>query len=430
MVHSNTTLAPRVTHTSPLDGLDIYSLQTGIKEVITYRGSFLGGSLFAKDNILIPEMTGAMLDLGTKKRDKFEIGKALESVGASLSFTTGRYRVHFSGRCLKNDIPLVIKLLAEQLAEPAFYKNDLKSIIQRRRAGLKKQKEDTRTRAVEEFLCQLYPEGHPNFIPNLDDQIEAIEKITTEGLMSFHKDYYGLGSMNVSFVGEVDHSTIEQEIHRQFRGWEEASEKRDQKVDLVAKTVESASLETVHVPDKTSADLVTGHGIGIHRDHKDYYSVMMSHFILGGNFSARLMATIRDQEGLTYGIQSATGGVEEGNDGYWYIWGTFGPDVLETAKESISRELRLWHDKGVTKDELTAKQSTITGMYKVGLDTTAGLATRILTTVERGKDLSFMDEYPDIINDLTLDQVNAAIHSYCNPDNRITVVAGTVKGTN
>ena len=119
MVDSNTALAPRVTHSSPLDGLDIYSLQTEIKDVITYRGSFLGGSVFAKDNVLIPEMAGAMLDLGTKKRDKFEIGEALESVGASLGFTTGRYRVHFSGRCLKNDIPLVIELLAEQLAGPA-----------------------------------------------------------------------------------------------------------------------------------------------------------------------------------------------------------------------------------------------------------------------------------------------------------------------
>ena len=429
MVDSNTALAPRVTHSSPLDGLDIYSLQTEIKDVITYRGSFLGGSVFAKDNVLIPEMAGAMLDLGTKKRDKFEIGEALESVGASLGFTTGRYRVHFSGRCLKNDIPLVIELLAEQLAGPAYHQDDLKSLIQRRRAELKKQKEDTRTRAVEVFLRQLYPEGHPNSIPSLDDQIVAIEKVTTEDLMSFHEDYYGLGSMNVSFVGEVDHSTIEHEIHRRFRGWKQTSFTIEQKVDLVAKTVERASLETVHVPDKTSADLVTGHGIGIHRDHKDYYSVMMSHFILGGNFSARLMATVRDQEGLTYGIQSATGGGEEGNDGYWYIWGTFGPDVLETAKESISRELCLWHEKGVTLDELTAKQSTIAGMYKVGLDTTAGLATRILTTVERGKELSFMDEYPDIINGLTLDQVNAAICSYCNPDNRITVVAGTVKNT-
>ena len=69
-------------------------------------------------------------------------------------------------------------------------------------------------------------------------------------------------------------------------------------------------------------------------------------------------------------------------------------------------------------------------MYKVGLDTTAGLATRILTMVERGKELSYMDEYPDIINGLTLDQVNDAIRSYCNPDSRITVVAGTVKNAN
>jgi zinc protease len=430
MVNSNTALAPRVKHSSPIDGLDIYSLQTGIKEVVTYRGSFLGGSFFTKKNILIPEMTGAMLDLGTKKRDKFEIGEALESVGAKLDFSAGRYRVNFFGRCLKEDLSLVIELLAEQLKEPAFHQDDLKSIVQRRRAELKKQKEDTRTRAVEEFLRQLYPERHPNFIPSLDDKIVEIEKVTTEDLMSFHNDHYGLGSMKVSFVGDVDHRTVEQEVDRQFRGWKKTSLKTEQEVDLVAKTVNKAFFETVQVPDKTSADLVTGHGIGIHREHKDYYSVMMGHFILGGNFSARLMATVRDQEGLTYGIQSATGGVEEGNDGYWYIWGTFGPDVLETAKKSISRELCLWHEKGVTLGELTAKQSTITGTYKVGLDTTAGLATRILTTVERGKELSFMDEYPDIINNLTLDQVNAAIRSYCNPDNRITIVAGTVNNTN
>ena len=65
-------------------------------------------------------------------------------------------------------------------------------------------------------------------------------------------------------------------------------------------------------------------------------------------------------------------------------------------------------------------------MYQVGLDTTAGLATRILTTVERGKELSFMDEYPHIISTLTLDQVNDAIRAYCDPERRITVVAGTV----
>ncbi|GIS47852.1 MAG: hypothetical protein Ct9H90mP20_5220 [Candidatus Neomarinimicrobiota bacterium] len=32
---------------------------------------------------------------------------------------------------------------------------------------------------------------------------------------------------------------------------------------------------------------------------------MMAIYILGGNFSARLMQTVRDKEGLTYGIGSS-----------------------------------------------------------------------------------------------------------------------------
>ena len=216
---------------------------------------------------------------------------------------------------------------------------------------------------------------------------------------------------------------------KNFEQWERSPakiEKNSLKADMLKKAVEASEF----IPDKSSADLVTGHGIGIDREHDDYYPVMMSHFILGGNFSARLMATVRDQEGLTYGIQETTGGVEKGNDGYWYIWGTFGPDDLGKAQKSIDKQLDLWYKKGVTEEELASKKTTITGMYQVGLDTTVGLATRILTTAERGKELSFMDEYPQIISALTLDQVNEAIRTYCDPGKRITVVAGTVGESN
>ena len=97
------------------------------------------------------------------------------------------------------------------------------------------------------------------------------------------------------------------------------------------------------------------------------------------------------------------------------------------AKLSIEKQLKLWHRKGVTANELTAKKATICGNYQVGLDTTSGLATRILATVQRGKKLSFMDEYLDIINDLKLQKINDTIPQYCNLDNRITVIAGSFK---
>ncbi|GIS56662.1 MAG: hypothetical protein CM1200mP1_06000 [Candidatus Neomarinimicrobiota bacterium] len=35
---------------------------------------------------------------------------------------------------------------------------------------------------------------------------------------------------------------------------------------------------------------------------------MLGIYILGGNFSARLMQTVRDEQGLTYGIGSSIGG--------------------------------------------------------------------------------------------------------------------------
>ena len=423
-------LAPKIKSSSPLDGLNLYFLKTDIKDVITFRGSFLGGDVFTTNNIVVPEIAAAMLDLGTQKRDKFKIGDALESVGAKLVFTSGRYRVHFSGKCLRENLPLLIELLAEQLMMPAYNEKDLQSIVQRRTAEMRKSKEDTRTRAIEAFLMQLYPEGHPNRAMGLDREIENMEKVTTKQLQSFHGENYGLGTVHICFVGDVDHRTVAKEIAKRFGGWKESPLTLGTVAKSKANTIYKHLSEVVHIPDKTSADVVTGHGIGIDREHEDYYAVMMSHFILGGNFSARLMATVRDKEGLTYGIQSSTGGVEEGNDGYWYIWGTFAPDIIDKAKKSMEKQLNLWLRGGVTRDELEAKKTTISGMYQVGLDTTAGIANRVLTTVERGKELSFMDEYPNLINLLTLEQVNDSIHAYCDPGRRITVVAGTLNGTN
>ena len=298
-----TSLAKQVIKSTPIKGLNLYSLVTGVDDVVTIKGSFLGGDLFGKGNIIVPEMAALMLDLGTRKRDKFEIGSTLEMVGARLGFSSGRYRVHFSARCLKNDIGLVVELLSEQLMEPAYNKNDLQSMIKRRKAELKKLKEDTRTRAIETFLRELYPEKHPNSPPSLNSQINALGKINVNDLKEFQKKYYGLGSFNICFVGDVDHNSIEQHLIKHFDGWDlnSTSTKQTNK-KLSANTFGQHIQKLEHIPDKSSCDLITGHGIGIDQEQKDYYSVMMGQFILGGNFSARLMSTVRDEEGLTYVI--------------------------------------------------------------------------------------------------------------------------------
>ena len=180
--------------------------------------------------------------------------------------------------------------------------------------------------------------------------------------------------------------------------------------------------------DKTSVDMFLGLPIGIDRKHDDYYALMVGNYILGGNFAARLMQTVRDQMGLTYGIYSSVRGVNDGNDGYWSIWGTFAPHLLQDGKTAAVDQVSGWIS-GVTEDELNAKKETITGSYKVGMATTGGLAGQILRNAERGYEDEMLDQYPSIIQDISLEEVNTAIKKYIDPKKLVIVAAGSVDET-
>jgi zinc protease len=145
----------------------------------------------------------------------------------------------------------------------------------------------------------------------------------------------------------------------------------------------------------------------------------------GGFFSSRLLAIIRNQEGLTYSIRARLG-----NDTYtvgdWRIVGTFDAKLLDQGLASTLRELRRFTAQGVTAAELRDFKTAVSGTYKLSLATSEGLASRLLATVQRGLPLAFVDDYPTKIETLTLDQVNAAIRKYLNPDRMVLVEAGSL----
>ena len=422
---STTSLSSQIVTSYPVKGITLYTMPTTVKDVVTIRGSILGGDEFSPNtNPVIADLTAAMLDEGTKSHNKLEISEMLESVGASVGFSSGMYRVNLSAQCLKKDIQMVINLVAEQLKEPAFNKEDLTNVKLRYVGSLKREKENTRRQAMGQFRRTLYPKGHPNYSLDTDAQIKFIEKTTAKDLSSFHKNSYGLGDMIISAVGDLDTKKLNASIQKAFKGWKNSTLKQEPS-GLNAKA-KKGSTEFLKIKDKTSADVVVGIPIGIDRNHPDYYPLVLGNYILGGNFSARLMQTVRDEEGLTYGIGSRVSGVAFGNDGFWYVSGTFAPNLLNKGRESALKQIKAWVSGGVTAEELENKKTTITGSYKVGFATTSGLARQILANAERGRELSFLDAYPKIINGLLLKDVNNAIKTYINVDKLITVGAGTI----
>ena len=171
-----------------------------------------------------------------------------------------------------------------------------------------------------------------------------------------------------------------------------------------------------------------GQAIGINRRHKDYYPLKMGIYVLGGNFSARLMQTIRDEAGLTYGIGASLSGTGFGSDGYWSTWATFAPDLLKKGKGATHKQIQEWYNKGITEKELKEKKTTIMGAYKVGLDSTGGLVARILSNAQQREKIEHLDKYPEIIKNISLDKVNKTIKKHIKPKQLTFVAAGTFDG--
>jgi predicted Zn-dependent peptidase len=68
----------------------------------------------------------------------------------------------------------------------------------------------------------------------------------------------------------------------------------------------------------------------------------------------------------------------------------------------------------------------ISGRHKVGLSTTSGTADAIFAAALAGRPVSFVDQYPSIIEALSLAEVNRAIKEHIRYDLAVTAAAGAI----
>ena len=61
------------------------------------------------------------------------------------------------------------------------------------------------------------------------------------------------------------------------------------------------------------------------------------------------------------------------------------------------------------------------------LSTTGGMANNIHTMISRGRKLSYLDDYTEMIEKLSAKEVNAAIKQYMSPDNIIISASNNMK---
>ena len=416
-------IAPHVVRRT-LAGIDVLTLKTTLQDVVTIRGSLPAGEMFnPPGNTAVADLVAGLLDKGTAKHDKLALAQALEDLGASISFDTTPETLSFSARCLKRDVPAVMGLLAEQLRTPLLAADELAKLKKQIAGEYEEQMDDTNFRAEQALERAVFPAGHPNHPPEADRYLSDLAAATAADVKVFHDAHYGPSHLKLVAVGDVDDAAIGAALQSAFGGWTGGTAVRPV---TPAPPLPAGRVERIAMPGKASVSAMLGQPTDLKYTDPDRIALAAATQVLGGGyFSSRLLSTVRNQEGLTYGIFARVG-EDTYTDGIWMIQATFAPALLDQGLASTRRELERFVRDGVTADEWTVFKGALAGSYKLALATSAGVANQLLANLERGLPLSAIDDYPRKIDALTVAQLNSAVKRHLDPDRMIMVLAGSL----
>ena len=131
--------------------------------------------------------------------------------------------------------------------------------------------------------------------------------------------------------------------------------------------------------------------------------------MLGGpGFTSHLVATIRERDSLTYSVRAYSTGFGALAEGSMQVWATFSPQKYNESVKALKKEIALFFKELLTRSNLEARKLEMIGEYTVGLSTTRGLAATLHKIGTENKSLSYIDEYPELLKVITLEDLHKA----------------------
>jgi predicted Zn-dependent peptidase len=393
-----------------------------VDDIVSWRGSFLAYPDLAAGDNLLQELMVSLLDKGTERRDRFALAQVLEECGAKLNLSSDGLYVDVSGRAIAEDLPRVMNVLSEMLQTPSFEETEFEKARAQAVAQVQRRMEKTGAQASAALARRLFKSEHPNYSDAPEEALHRLQRFSVEDVERYHANHIGATEWTLAVVGDLDHDRVASVVADTFEEWD--GHGAEAVHDTEAAADQEPGRSVIPMPDKSNVDVRMGHAVPIRRDHDDFPALYVGNYILGGNFSARLMNEVRDERGLTYHIGSGVSGVSTRYAGYWQTQVTLSHDALEEGIAATTEVIRDFVEEGATDDELADKKTTITGSYTVGLATTERLAQSILTNAERGFEVDYLDRFPQEIAGLTLEKVNEAVRKYLRPNEMHEALAG------
>ena len=358
---------------------------------------------------------------GAGDLDTVAFSNRADDLSARLGFDAGRDSVTVSGEFLTETLDDGVDLLALALADPRFDPGPVARVRGQILSGIAQSENDPGDVASKEWFAQAFPH-HPYGTPQSGTR-ETVAAIDVGDLRAAHKQLMTRTNANIAIVGDVGPEQAGKIVDKLVAGLPQGQPVPEDP----AETVPPPGIHVVEQDVPQSVAVFGQQGIGI-KDPDFFPAYVMNYILGGGGFSSRLTEEVREKRGLAYGVYSYLADLDSAK---LYMGG------VRTANERIAESLDVirkeWArmaENGVTPEELEKAKTYLTGSFPLRFDSNAKIASYLVYVMTEDLGADYINRRNDLIEAVTLEDVNRVARRLLKPDQLSFVVVGKPVGLN
>ena len=238
---------------------------------------------------------------------------------------------------------------------------------------------------------------------------EIISQVSQQEIMDYYRSFYTPENITTIVVGDFDHEEILNKVIKEFSSWQNTKTKQ------IKRTIDKPKNETVYseqTAEITSAFMMLGYLCAPATNLKETIIMEIIAIILGDGSSSRLNQNLIEKvkEPVFNMVNAEHYQFNEGNN--FFIQANFKPEKKDFALQQIKEQVQAIIDEKVSNDELQKAKKKIKSQFAYNAETVSEIGETIGYYMTVCGDLSQVEEYLDVLEEITLDDIQTCAKKY------------------
>lgn len=400
-----------------INGIKLYYFQDNSIELTGFRAFFEVGSINEK-KIGVAEITADLMTKNTQTKTAEEIFAFTDSLGCDLECSVSHDFTAFTYSGLSKYLDKGISLIAEMISTPKFLQEELDRTI----ATIKSDLEFSYSTpsAISHIVAnRILFEGH-RYQYGTTAEHSDLETITIADCKDYYENTFCKTQFSLICVGNFEEAELFKLIETNFK----QNENNKEKIVIDSIFNYNSGIAIVDSPFNQQTNLKLGMPT-ISIDHPDFLALSVANTLLGGYFLSRLNHNLREDKGLTYGINSIIQRYKLAS--VFFISSSISAEKTKEGIAEILNEMQIISTQNAKEEEITRAKQYLMGTSLRLFESSLSILSSTTNLLISDLDIDHYEKRYHKLQNLSFDEVYEVQKKYFKPENYVLSLVGNAE---